>query len=98
MKARTRDRLEQVVEHSIVDRLVDQVGMAVGGEDDHRSSRILDNLPGGGEAVEPRHFDVHQHDVGKCLPTHVDGLLPIVDDGHDVVSQRFELGLQARRH
>src|SRR5262245_47156019 len=48
------------------------------GEDDHTDRGVLlADLPGGADAVAPRHVDVHQHDVRHGLVDDVDGFLPV---------------------
>ena len=94
MQARVGHGLQQVGDHAILDGLVDQVGMPVGRDDDHGSSRVLRDLPRGGQAIHSRHLDIKEDGIGECSPAHLHGTLTVVDHGHDIVAQRFELILQ----
>ena len=79
------------MDHPVLDGLVDQVRMAVRGEDDDGRSGISDDLSGGGQTVEARHLNIHEYDVRKCAATDFNGMMPIMDHGDNVVTQRFKL-------
>ena len=53
--------------------------------------------PGGRQTVKPGHLDVHERDIGKCAPAHLDCPLTIADHGYNIVAQRFQLVLQTHR-
>ena len=52
--------------------------IVVRGEDEHLcGGKLLENLAGGLQPVEPRHGDVHQHHVGTQFVRQRDGLPPV---------------------
>jgi hypothetical protein len=87
-----------VVDHAVLDGLVDQVRVAVGRQDDHGRARVAGNLPRGREPIEPRHLDVHQDDIRQRAAADLDGAMAVVDHRHHVVPQGLELALQAGGH
>jgi hypothetical protein len=64
-----------------------------GGEDQHPGlvAALAEDPPGGLQAVQPRHLDIHQHH-GRAVPAdRVDSLLAVLGLGHDLDAG---LGLQ----
>ena len=98
VQARAGHGLEQVLDHAVLHGLVDQVGVAVGGEDDHRRAGVLRDLAGGREAVEAGHLDVHHDHVGQRAAADLDRALAVVHHGHHVVAQGLELALEPGGH
>ena len=71
--------LDQEPRRTPADRLGDVLVELERGHDDHahaRRPRFGDDPPGRGQAVGPRHPDVHQHDVRQQLEGQPHGLVP----------------------
>ena len=59
------DGFQQVRGNSVLDRLIDEIGMAMGGQDNDRRTRVFGNLPRSGQTVHAWHFDVKEDCVGE---------------------------------
>ncbi len=90
MEAGTGHELEQIVEDAVLNRLVDQVRMAMRSEDDHWRSRVAHDLARGGKAVQAGHLDIHQNHIGQGAAADLDRMMSVIDDGHDIVTERLE--------
>ncbi len=96
VKAGRGHRLKKIAGDAVLRGLIDEIGVSVSREDDNGRSGIERDLSSGLKAVEPGHFDVHEDKVGQRSSADFNGAMAVVDNGDDVVSEFFELALQAR--
>jgi hypothetical protein len=91
-----RGVLEEKAAGAGTQRLEDVLVEPKRGQDQHALSR---EPPGGFDAVDSRHPDVHQHDVGCVLAGGSDGLLAVACLGDDLdVAGGLEHGFEPRPH
>jgi hypothetical protein len=78
-------RLQQIAVVALLTGFFHEVGLVIGGEDDHfqRWPAPLDMLQGV-EAIEAGHVDFQEDQVGRLLSDEVEELLSVDVDGGDV--------------
>ena len=88
------ERLDQVGEGTRVAGLLDEVALAEGGEDEHGGAALARDLAGRGQAVEARHLDVEDGEVGLELTHELDRLVASARLADDLVALLLEGLLQ----
>jgi hypothetical protein len=87
------DILEQEAARPRAQRLVDVLVEVEGGEHEHARPVGHRDAARGLDAVDARHADVHEHDVGQCLPRARDRLGAVARLADDL-----DVGLRAQDH
>ena len=90
------ERLDQVGGDAGVTRLLDQVALAEGGQDEHRHPVVGGDAPGRLDAVDPRHLDVEDGEVGSVLSHELDRLVAAAGLPHDLVPLGLRGSLSGR--
>src|SRR6478609_150371 len=81
-----REGLDDVGHDAGVAGPLHELGLRERGEHDDRAQLGLVQLFGGGQAVEDRHLDIHDDEVGLDLLGQLDGLLAVAGLADDVVA------------
>src|SRR3546814_68809 len=84
----------QVGEGSGIPRLLDQIPLREGGEDEDGGLAVGGDLPRRFQAVDPRHLDVEDGEVGGEVADQLDGFVAPSCLAHDVVALLLEGLLQ----
>src|SRR5262249_976899 len=84
------DRLAEIAVDARLRRALDQLTLVERRQHHDRDRPLLEHAPGGLDAVEARHLDVEQRQVGLVLAGELHGLLPVARLGDDLVARALE--------
>ena len=99
--------LQQVADGTGVEGGDDPLGVRERGQHQHVRTAVGDDLPGGGDPVDPGHLQVHEDDVGAGLADDLDGLLAVgrrpdhgdvVDPGEQLLEPAAHDGVVVDEH
>src|ERR1043165_5687861 len=83
------ERLHEIRKRAGIARPLDEIALAERGEDQHRGAMFRGDLSRRGEAIEARHLDVEDGEIGFEVADELHALVPATGPPHHVVTLLF---------
>jgi len=84
------ERLDEVAENTRLDRTRDELVLAVGSQHHNRNGALSEDPAGRFDAVEARHLDVQDREIGRLAPRELHRLLAVLRRSTDHEPRRLE--------